>query len=131
MKLKKRWIIIGVIVVVVIGSIFMATRPKAPAYKTATATQQTVKQDVDFTGYLQSKRKVNVAFELTGTVATVAVDVGDVVHKGDVLLRLDTRGAQLTAAQATAARASGQEQARVGWQGAENAWDKTRATTTQ
>jgi HlyD family secretion protein len=131
MKMKKRWIIGGVILLLIIGGIFAATRPKAVAYKTVTAGRQTVKQEVDFTGYLQSKHKVNMAFELTGTVADVAVDVGDVVHKGDVLLRLDTRGAQLTAAQATAARASGQEQARVGWQGAENAWDKTRATNAQ
>ena len=131
MKIKKRWIIAGVILLIVIGGILLATRPKAQAYKTVTAGRQTVKQEVDFTGYLQSKHKVNMAFELTGTVANVAVDVGDTVHKGDVLLRLDTRGAQLTAAQATAARASGQEQARLGWQGAENAWDKTRTTSAQ
>lgn len=126
MKLKHLGLFTVVGVIIVIGILFLLTRTKQIPLKTVQANRQTVVSEVAFTGNLQSKRKVELAFELTGTVKEVNVKVGDRIKMGDVLMRLDTRGARLSAAQASAALYSGQEQARLSWQTAENSWDKTR-----
>lgn len=127
MNIRKVISIIGVVVVIVtLAVVFGLTKSKQPPVKTVTATRQNIASEVAFTGSLTSRKKVQMAFELTGAVTEVAVDVGDKVKAGDVLMRLDTASAQLSAQSARAARLSGQEQARITWRSAETAWDKTR-----
>jgi macrolide-specific efflux system membrane fusion protein len=75
---------------------------------TATVAKGTFKSTVSATGKITPKRAEDLSFSSSGTVTRVAVDVGDKVHKGDVLATIDTTSlqAQLDAAEAqlTAAR---------------------------
>ncbi|MDE2400420.1 MAG: efflux RND transporter periplasmic adaptor subunit [Burkholderiales bacterium] len=65
-----------------------------------------------FDGVVQAVRQTVVAAQVSGAVVTLDVKVGDTVKAGQVLLRLDARAAQQTAAasdaQVQAARASQQ-----------------------
>ena len=75
---------------------------------TATVARGTYKTTVSATGTITPTREEDLSFSSAGTVTRVAVSVGDKVHKGDLLARIDTTSlqAQLDAAEAqvTAAR---------------------------
>lgn len=62
---------------------------------------------VAWVGEVRAARRAELAFAVAGRVASVAVDVGDTVHAGQVLARLDAQPlrAQLTAAAGELARA--------------------------
>ncbi len=69
-----------------------------------------------YTGRIEPARQTDLAFELGGTVASIAVDEGAVVSKGQVVARLDTQAlqAQLRNQQASkAALLSDLERARL------------------
>jgi multidrug efflux pump subunit AcrA (membrane-fusion protein) len=69
---------------------------------TATVARGTYKTTVSATGTITPRREEDLTFSSAGTVTAVAVDVGDKVHRGDVLARIDTTSlqAQLDAAEA-------------------------------
>ena len=129
MKLKKKtlWLIIfGVFILALFLAWFIFFSGTNNELKTTPVVRQDVLQDVFFTGRLYSTSKAQIAFEYAGTVTQVSVDVGDVVSKGDVLMRLDSRASQLELARANADRASAIDAARISWDGAEKIWDATR-----
>jgi len=55
---------------------------------TATVARDTFKSTVSATGRITPKREADLSFSSSGTVTRVAVDVGDRVEKGDVLVQL-------------------------------------------
>ncbi|MFY9644275.1 MAG: efflux RND transporter periplasmic adaptor subunit [Terriglobales bacterium] len=57
---------------------------------------------VSFEGSIHPAAEVRIASELTGTVSAISVKVGDTVQKGQPLLRLDDREAELALLQASA-----------------------------
>ncbi|WP_062517884.1 efflux RND transporter periplasmic adaptor subunit [Demequina gelatinilytica] len=59
-------------------------------YRVATAGTGDVTQTLTATGSLASASEQDLAFQLDGTVESLAVAVGDVVEAGDVLATLDT-----------------------------------------
>jgi macrolide-specific efflux system membrane fusion protein len=69
---------------------------------TATVARGTYKTTVSATGTITPRREEDLSFTSSGTVTSVAVSVGDKVHRGDVLARIDTTSlqAQLDAAEA-------------------------------
>lgn len=69
---------------------------------TATVARGTYKTTVSSTGTITPRHQEDLAFSSSGTVTRVAVSVGDKVHRGDVLARIDTTSlqAQLDAAEA-------------------------------
>ncbi|MBI5496776.1 MAG: efflux RND transporter periplasmic adaptor subunit [Deltaproteobacteria bacterium] len=68
--------------------------PRVPV-ATSAVEQQELSRTLELTGSLQAEDQSNVATVLPGVVADTPVDVGDVVKKGDALLRLDDRDARL------------------------------------
>lgn len=79
---------------------------EAPRYVTEPVQRGTLRLSVSATGKLQPTRTVNVGSELSGTVARVAVDVNDVVKKGQVMVALDTAKFRDQVARSRAALAS-------------------------
>lgn len=71
-------------------------------YETAALHRGPLTVTVTATGTLQPVTQVDVGSELSGTIASVAVDDNDRVHKGEVLAQLDTRGLQAQVIQARA-----------------------------
>lgn len=83
---------------------------------TSAVSRGTYQTTVSATGTITPKQDADVAFSVTGTVTMVAVDVGDKVHKGEVLATIDAASlvaqreaaaAQVEAAEAQVDEASG------------------------
>ena len=72
-------------------------------YKTDEAEQGDLTVTVSATGNLQPTNQVDVSSEVSGTIATVAVDYNGVVKAGQVLARLDTTKLAAQANQSKAA----------------------------
>ncbi|KRD37237.1 hypothetical protein ASE27_07405 [Oerskovia sp. Root918] len=111
-KRRRKLVVSGVSAVVVVslvgaGAAFAANRGSAGTYRTATATTGEVTQTVDAAGTVASAARADAAFSVAGTVATVAVGVGDSVSAGDVLATLDLTELEdaVESAQETLARA--------------------------
>lgn len=76
--------------------------PPAPEFPALESLSQEVHADsraTRFVGSLHSKERVEVAAEISGTLAEVNYDVGDEVDKGDVLFRLKAQNAKLSLTQ--------------------------------
>src|SRR3981081_3724051 len=88
----RRWIIVG-ITVAVVGSGFAgawaATRPPAPAYRTATAGPGAVTANLNETGTIVPVSEASVTCPVSGQVASIAVAQGQQVSAGQILASLD------------------------------------------
>ncbi len=90
----KRFIVIGIAAVVVLGIISLAYRlfsSDAPEVETARATAES--SDIggivlSASGYVVAHHKINVNSKVTGLVAWIGVEKGDKVKEGQVLVRL-------------------------------------------
>jgi len=93
MALRKRTLFIGIAVVVVLGVLVMVNIRRDRANRTKVETETVVSRNiravVTASGSISPKRKVEVSASQMGTVVEVAVEEGDVVAKGDFLLRID------------------------------------------
>jgi multidrug efflux system membrane fusion protein len=87
-----------------------STRTGAPALATAPVTASGAADLSAFDGVVQALRQTVVAAQVPGAVVALDVKAGDTVRAGQVLLRLDARAAEQTAAagaaQVQAARAA-------------------------
>ncbi|MBD3780803.1 MAG: biotin/lipoyl-binding protein, partial [Micrococcales bacterium] len=93
------------------GGVALAlTRTSGPGYRTATAEPGTVDQTVDTTGTVASATRSDRAFPVAGTVADVAVAVGDTVTAGQVLASLDPTSLEDAVTDAEQALADAQQQ---------------------
>jgi HlyD family secretion protein len=77
--------------------------PDAALQRTAELARGTMIASVNATGAIQPEAEVRLAFQQSGTVTEVNVDVGSSVKRGDVLARLDTADLQAAVDQANAA----------------------------
>ena len=66
------------------------TASAAPSYTTQTVARGNLTLTVTANGTLQPTRSIGIGSELSGTVLKVNVDVNDRIHKGQVLVELDT-----------------------------------------
>ena len=92
-KLRKRWFIIGLLVLLAVASIIFlktAGNNDGPQYKTQVARRGNLTVTVTATGNLEPTTEVTVGSELSGIIKTVEVDYNDTVEVGQVLVRLDT-----------------------------------------
>ncbi len=92
MKLFRRWWF-WVALVVVLGLIgFFFLKPSEPIeYVTEVVGREDLIQTVDANGEVVSLDEVELSFDLSGTLESILVSVGDAVSVGDVLAVLDTR----------------------------------------
>lgn len=73
--------------------------------------EATLAATLDLTGSVSAERSAQVSVDVDGLIARVAVDAGDRVEAGEVLLELDDTLARLALARARAVTAQGQAQA--------------------
>lgn len=87
---KKPIVIIATVIIVglIITGIVFAVREKKPEYSFAIAEYGSIAQEVSVTGQVKSADSVDLAFERSGKVGKIYVDVGDKVTSGQVLASL-------------------------------------------
>lgn len=103
MKKNKKFIISFVIIalIVVSAGVFFGKDEK-DLYDTAIAERGDLLQEVSVTGRVQASESVDLAFEKTGKVSGVFVNIGDTVTRGSVLARLSSGDIAAQLAQAEA-----------------------------
>lgn len=97
--------------------------------KVAAPTLQTLKRTVELSGVLSPEQTATVYAKLTGQAQRIAVDVGDHVKPGDILLEIDAHelAAQLSLAEASVATVKQQAaQALVGIDTAKTNYDQAK-----
>ena len=100
-----------VALVVVVVSVVLATQAfgsSGPDYRVATVARHDVDATLTGVGTIEPVSQATVAFPVSGTVASVAVRVGDVIVVGSTLASLDTDSLQQTVHQKQAALAQAQ-----------------------
>jgi HlyD family secretion protein len=121
----KRWlkITIGITVVLVIVAVVLWRRVAndEAEVKTQVVERHTVVQEVTFTGRLRSKERAAIAFESSGTLREISVELGDKVVAGQTLAKLDPRASSLEAAKARADQAAAAKKSYIAWQDAQDA----------
>ena len=93
----RRYIIIGIAVVVLLGVITLAYRAfssDAPEVEVVRAAAQTNDNDpggvvLSATGYIVAHHTINVNSKVTGRLAWIGVEKGDKVKEGQVIVRLE------------------------------------------
>ena len=91
MKIFRRWWFwaLGIVVIGLIG--FFVLKPSTPVeYVTEVVTREALIQTVDANGEVISLDEVELSFDLSGTVESILISVGDAVGIGDLLAVLET-----------------------------------------
>ena len=122
---RRRWIVNGVLgialVVAISFAVFSIGDPAtatSSTARTATATIGDVTATVSASGNVTASDSVGVNFEGSGgTVTAIYVRVGDEVHKGQALAKVDDASARQTLETAEASLASAQAQYETATQG--------------
>lgn len=88
---RTRWAASIVVLLVLATGLWYAASldGSATQYKTATVEAGDIEQTVTALGALQPKNYVDVGAQVSGTLQTVHVIIGDVVKKGDLLAEVD------------------------------------------
>jgi macrolide-specific efflux system membrane fusion protein len=93
----KRRLVIGGILVAAALALFLVWKlfsgPAEPVVATAKVTRGTMEQTVEATGTLEPKELVSVGAQVSGRLDELNVAVGDVVHQGDLIGKIDPRTA--------------------------------------
>ncbi|MBO9726571.1 MAG: efflux RND transporter periplasmic adaptor subunit [Novosphingobium sp.] len=93
----KRRLVIGGILVAAALALFLVWKlfsgPAAPVVATAKVTRGTMEQTVEATGTLEPKELVSVGAQVSGRLDELNVALGDVVHQGDLIGKIDPRTA--------------------------------------
>ncbi len=90
--MKRRWIILGVIVLAVAGWWlwkWLNPPPVVDPWKTAAVTRGDLTETITSNGVLNPVRVVSVGTQVSGTVQALYADFNDRVKAGQVLLRID------------------------------------------
>jgi HlyD family secretion protein len=99
---KKRTIITVIGIIIVIGIAYAVFHTKKPNYVALTVARGDIVQEVTVTGNTKPSANVDLAFERSGTIRRVYVDVGTTVSVGQVLAELDSSELQAQLDQARA-----------------------------
>ncbi len=102
-KLKKPIIFIPLAIVIIIIIISVVRfQNKQPEYDSMTVSRGSILQEVSVTGKVKAAEEVNLAFERSGKISSINVDVGDIVKEGQVLAMQNSAEAGAQVAQANA-----------------------------
>ena len=88
---RKRYIIfgsIGLILLLIIGSVIASKREKPIPVTTEKAVRKTILQTVSATGKVQPETEVKISPEVAGEIIDLPVEDGKTVNKGDLLVRI-------------------------------------------
>src|SRR5438046_3818388 len=90
MKIKSKWLILGVAVVVAgVFAAFSLNHNNAPQHFTAKVEKGEIHDVVEATGMINSVITVQVGSQVSGTIAKLNADFNSRVHKGDVVALID------------------------------------------
>jgi HlyD family secretion protein len=114
MTAKGKFLLIGAGVVVVVGLVAVsAARRRQPTVEVR--LEKVAKRDlvsiVTASGKIQPKRKVDVSSDITGRIVALPVKEGDLVERGQVVVRIDPTQYEAGVARAQAMLASAQASA--------------------
>lgn len=104
-KKKKVWITVAVVlglVLIIGGSLASKKKDKGIPVTTEKAVRKTITQLVTATGKIQPEIEVKISPEVSGEIIDLPVKEGQIVHRGDLLLRIkpDSYRAQVEAQEA-------------------------------
>jgi HlyD family secretion protein len=109
---KPFGIAVGIVAILaVIGLIFFFSGGKKTDQQTAVVQKGTIVQEVSVTGTVKPAESLDLAFQTSGKLKRMNVDVGDSVSAGQVLAQLD--GAELAASVAQYQAALASQQAKL------------------
>jgi HlyD family secretion protein len=97
------WGLVALVLFFAVGKWGLGRNGSEINYKTVAAERGDLMVIVTATGNLQPTNEVDVGSEVSGTIASVAVDYNDLVKAGQVLARLDTTKLEAQANQSRAA----------------------------
>src|SRR5438045_8562877 len=90
MKIKSKWLILGVAVVVAgVFAAFSLNHNNAPQHFTAKVEKGEIHDVVEATGMINAVITVQVGSQVSGTISKLYVDFNSRVHKGDVVALID------------------------------------------
>jgi HlyD family secretion protein len=119
---------VGLVATAGAGVATRASTTSKPAVTTVEVTRGRLVQAVSAAGSLEAVTTVNVGTQVSGTIQTLSADFNDLVHKGQVLARLDPSifQTQVEQAEANLVRAESEvEQLEVSRDAAKLALDRT------
>jgi len=88
-KKKVIWIVIIVLTALIITAIvFSGGKDQAITVQTEQIRRMTITQVVTATGKIQSETEVNISAEVSGEIAALPFKEGDMVKKGDLVVRI-------------------------------------------
>src|SRR6266850_1945090 len=103
--LKRRVLVVLVLAFAILGSsvVYAQAGKTGTTYRTAVVAYGTITQTIGMAGNLAPVSEADLNFASTGTVQSVAVEVGETVISGEILASLDRTilAAQLSQAEAT------------------------------
>jgi HlyD family secretion protein len=112
---KKRKIVIGAVLglsVLGLASVAVARgNERGTSVRTEVIAQRDLVSIVTASGFIQPKRKVDISADISGRVIQLAVEEGQWVNRGDLLLRIDPTTFQAAVRRAEAAVAQARAQA--------------------
>ena len=101
--MKKRFIIIGVIIISLILSLFIIKQNKNKVrYETVKISKNTIVQVVEASGTINPVTTVNIGSQVSGLIKEIYVDFNSQVKKGQLLAQIDTSLFEAQLQQATA-----------------------------
>lgn len=91
MKIPKKFIVIGLVIVLLAGGFFFFLRPKQEKVETATITRKDLKSTISASGNLTGVSSFDLKFRINGKIVSLSAKAGDQVSSGQLLASLDNR----------------------------------------
>ncbi len=98
----KKYIVIAVAIILVLGIGFGILKNGSVKYMTKEVTRESITQYVEASGTIKPINTIEVGTQVSGTVARIYADYNSVVKKGDLLAELDPSLFQANVDQSTA-----------------------------
>ncbi len=89
-KRKGTIIIFAIIIALVAVATFFLAREDEPVYNFIIAEKTDLVQEISATGRVKAVDDIDLAFEKSGRVSKIYVDIGDKAGKGDILIKLES-----------------------------------------
>lgn len=131
-KRKKIGLGVGAVLLVALLSV-LALRSdgrSAVSVRTETVSTRALTERVTATGHVEAKRSVDISADVSGRIVELAVEEGDSVRQGDLILRIDQERFRAAVRRAEAALAEARArnaQARANFQQARRDYERIRA----
>lgn len=119
MRIRRKYLFIAILAIAVIGAIALSFRPDAIPVSVAQAERGPLRVTIDEEGRVRVRERYDISAPVMAYVPRLPFDVGDAVEKGQVLVRLLPRPAELLDPRS-------REQAQAAVAEAEAAWDFAR-----